>query len=199
MSAINRFLLANNLRIATNPCVSPDFCLDWPALRDELRASKAVKVYEKSRFDTAAGAFTLVENAQGDCAWRLQGDAAKAAGLHDAVALAAAGAKVMVAARRVPEGLAVVEQLQASGAEAAYFAVDVTDEAQLAAVVAATVARFGRLDVLINDAGIIQVGPLQQVCPCDAQARHRLQQTGNKSRAHGTHGLHSAHLQFGVK
>jgi hypothetical protein len=88
MSAINRFLLANNLRIATNPCVSPDFCLDWPALRDELRASKAVKVYEKSRFDTAAGAFTLVENAQGDCAWRLQGDAAKAAGLHDAVALA---------------------------------------------------------------------------------------------------------------
>ncbi|MEY4005577.1 MAG: hypothetical protein RLZZ221_1673, partial [Verrucomicrobiota bacterium] len=33
MSAINRFLLENNLRITTNPCVSPDFCLDWPALR----------------------------------------------------------------------------------------------------------------------------------------------------------------------
>ncbi len=88
MSAINRFLLANNLRIATNPCVSPDFCLDWPALREELRASKAVKVYDKSRFDTAAGAFTLLENAQGDCAWRLQGEAAKAGALHDAVALA---------------------------------------------------------------------------------------------------------------
>ena len=52
---------------------------------------------------------------------------------------------------------------------------------------------------LLNDAGIIQVGPLQHVCPCDAQARHRLQQTGNKSRAHGTHGLHGADLQFGVK
>jgi len=87
MSAINRFLLENKLRIATNPCVSPDFCLDWPALRDELRASKAVKVYHKSRVETAAGAFTLVENAQGDCAWRLQGDVAKADALHDAVTL----------------------------------------------------------------------------------------------------------------
>ena len=43
MSAINRFLLENKLRIATNPCVSPDFCLDWSALRDELRAGKAMK------------------------------------------------------------------------------------------------------------------------------------------------------------
>ena len=87
MSAINRFLLENKLRIATNPCVSPDFCLDWSALRDELRAGKAMKVYAKSRFETAAGAFTLVENVQGDCAWRLQGDAGKADTLHDAVAL----------------------------------------------------------------------------------------------------------------
>ena len=38
MSAINRFLLENNLRIATNPCVSPDFCLDWLALKAELLA-----------------------------------------------------------------------------------------------------------------------------------------------------------------
>ncbi len=73
MSAINRFLLENNLRIATNPCVSPDFCLDWPSLRAELKASTELKVYPKSRFETAAGAFTLVENAHGDCAWRLQG------------------------------------------------------------------------------------------------------------------------------
>lgn len=73
MSAINRFLLENNLRIATNPCVSPDFCLDWPSLRAELKARTELKVYPKSRFETAAGAFTLVENAHGDCAWRLQG------------------------------------------------------------------------------------------------------------------------------
>ncbi|MEI7799589.1 MAG: hypothetical protein WCI28_05305 [Opitutaceae bacterium] len=29
MSAINAFLLQHNLRIAQNPCISPDFCLDW--------------------------------------------------------------------------------------------------------------------------------------------------------------------------
>ena len=41
MSAINQFLLRNNLRIAQNPCVSPDFCLDWPALLADLQAGKA--------------------------------------------------------------------------------------------------------------------------------------------------------------
>jgi hypothetical protein len=84
MSAINRFLLENNLRIATNPCVSPDFCLDWPALRDELRAGTLLKVYPKSRFETKAGAWTLLENTHGDCAWRLQG---KTDALDDGVEL----------------------------------------------------------------------------------------------------------------
>ncbi len=73
MSAINRFLLENNLRIATNPCVSPDFCLDWPALRAQLLAGDSLREYPKSRFATRAGAWTLVENAHGDCAWRLEG------------------------------------------------------------------------------------------------------------------------------
>ncbi|MGH7946903.1 MAG: tagaturonate epimerase family protein, partial [Opitutaceae bacterium] len=61
MSAINRFLLEHNLRIATNPCVSPDFCLDWQALSDQLRAGKLLKVYPKSRFETREGAWTLLE------------------------------------------------------------------------------------------------------------------------------------------
>lgn len=70
MSAINTFLLSNDLRIAQNPCISPDFCLDWPALQDDLRAGRAVE-YAKSRFQTAVGAWTLWENAAGDCAWML--------------------------------------------------------------------------------------------------------------------------------
>ncbi len=88
MSAINAFLLKNNLRIATNPCVSPDFCLDWPALAAKLRSGAAgVKVYEKSRFATTAGDFVLLEDAAtGDCAWKL---AAKTpAALADGQALA---------------------------------------------------------------------------------------------------------------
>jgi hypothetical protein len=74
MSAINEFLLKNNLRIAQNPCVSPDFCLDWPALQADVRAGKVTE-YKKSRFGTKAGEFTLVENANGDCAWKLHAGA----------------------------------------------------------------------------------------------------------------------------
>lgn len=70
MSAINEFLLRNNLRIASNPCVSPDFCLDWPALQADIKA-RAITEYPQSRFATKAGEFTLIENRHGDCAWRL--------------------------------------------------------------------------------------------------------------------------------
>ena len=72
MSAINKFLLKHNLRIASNPCVSPDFCLDWPALQADLKAGKVTE-YAKSRFVTKAGEFTLVENPAGDCAWKFSG------------------------------------------------------------------------------------------------------------------------------
>ena len=84
MSAINRFLLQHNLRISTNPCVSPDFCLDWEALKKELQQGAAQTVYAKSRFETKAGAWMLVENAQGDCAWRLEG---KTDALQDGIEL----------------------------------------------------------------------------------------------------------------
>jgi len=70
MSAINDFLLKNNLRIVQNPCVSPDFCLDWAALQTDLVGGR-VREYPQSRFATAAGEWTLVENSQGDCAWKL--------------------------------------------------------------------------------------------------------------------------------
>jgi tagaturonate epimerase len=73
MSAINRFLLEHDLLIANNPCVSPDFCLNWQALSDQLRVGKLLKIYSKSRFETKEGAWTLIENSDGDCAWRLQG------------------------------------------------------------------------------------------------------------------------------
>ena len=55
MRPINRFLLDNNIRISHNPCISPDFCLDWPALRAKLEGRRRVKERPKSRFETAAG------------------------------------------------------------------------------------------------------------------------------------------------
>jgi len=72
MSAINTFLLQHNLRIATNPCVSPDFCLEWAGLRAAIENAQSIHVWPHSRFETAAGAWTLLEDtATGDCAWRL--------------------------------------------------------------------------------------------------------------------------------
>jgi len=83
---INDFLLKNSLRIAQNPCVSPDFCLDWPALSADVKAGMVTE-YRKSRFTTKAGEFTLVENASGDCAWKLH---AAASPLAEGVAHAGA-------------------------------------------------------------------------------------------------------------
>lgn len=72
MSSINHFLVKNNLRIAQNPCVSPDCCLDWPSLSALLVSGAPVQEWSKSRFETAAGTWTLLEDpATGDCAWRL--------------------------------------------------------------------------------------------------------------------------------
>jgi hypothetical protein len=95
MPDINAFLLKNNLRIATNPCVSPDFCLDWPALRARLQRGDPLTAHALSRFDTAPGAWTLMEDlATGDCAWRLEARAGIAAEgvLADGVALGASAA-----------------------------------------------------------------------------------------------------------
>jgi len=72
-SPINGFLLSNRLRIATNPCVSPDFCLDWPALAARIEKGDAIRIHERSVFQTIAGQWTLLEDdSNGDCAWRLE-------------------------------------------------------------------------------------------------------------------------------
>jgi tagaturonate epimerase len=79
VSAINRFLLGNNLLIRTNPCVSPDFCLDWPGLSKQVREAGPGRVtyYEKSCFETARGRWTLFEDATGDCGWMLESSGLK--------------------------------------------------------------------------------------------------------------------------
>ena len=72
MRPINRFLLDNNIRISHNPCISPDFCIDWPALQKKLKDA-SVKQLPKTRFETAAGTWILLEDeATGDCAWKLE-------------------------------------------------------------------------------------------------------------------------------
>ncbi len=77
--------------------------------------------------------------------------------------LAARGAKVAVAARRKPMLEAVVAGIAADGGTAKAYPLDVTDKAQFAGVVAAVEAEFGRIDVLINNAGLMPIRPMAEV------------------------------------
>ncbi|MGD9701253.1 MAG: SDR family NAD(P)-dependent oxidoreductase [Acidimicrobiia bacterium] len=65
---------------------------------------------------------------------------------------AAEGAKVAVTGRTVERGQKVVDGIRASGGDAEFFALDITDEASVRDVVAAVVDRFGGLSTLINNA-----------------------------------------------
>ena len=74
-------------------------------------------------------------------------------GLGMARGLARAGAAIAVAGRNQEKSAAAVAELEALGAEAAAIPVEVTAEASCRAKVTAAVERFGRLDILINNAG----------------------------------------------
>jgi 3-oxoacyl-[acyl-carrier protein] reductase len=88
-----------------------------------------------------------------------------AAGIGRATALAFAREGARVAAWDVSDAKApeLIEALVAAGGEAAFDRVDVADGAAVAAAVAAVVARWGRIDVLVNNAGIVRDAQLIKV------------------------------------
>src|SRR5882757_4815980 len=80
-----------------------------------------------------------------------------------AVAFAKKGAKVVVAGRRDEAGKALVKELRSLGSEAEFIHADVRKEDDVRAMVDETVARFGRLDVAVNNAATEgQVGPITE-------------------------------------
>ncbi len=92
-----------------------------------------------------------------------------------ALALAKAGAKVVVAGRRENEGNAVVKAIGKGGGKALFVKTDVSREADVKALVEKSVATFGRLDFAFNNAGV--EGALN--LPTDRQTEENYQNVFN--------------------
>src|SRR3954465_8120150 len=75
-------------------------------------------------------------------------------GLEMATALGDAGASLVITARREQWLAPAEEELRAKGFNAVAIACDVSNPDQVNAAVRATIERFGRVDILINNAGI---------------------------------------------
>src|SRR5687767_10207294 len=84
-------------------------------------------------------------------------------GIGEATArlLAARGACVVLGARRVERLQALVQELEAAGHRAACKAVDVTRRDDVQSLIDFAVEKFGRLDVIINNAGVMPLSKLE--------------------------------------
>ena len=92
-----------------------------------------------------------------------------AQGIGRAIALHLArdGAAVVAADLNLEGAEAVAAEIEAAGGRAAGMRADVVDEASQEALVAQTVQRFGSLDVVVANAGILQVKPLIDLSAAD--------------------------------
>lgn len=86
-------------------------------------------------------------------------------GIGEATAkmLAEGGAKLMLAARREDKLDKLVTEIKAAGGTAAYQVVDVTKQSQVQALADETIKEYGKIDVMINNAGIMPLSPLAQL------------------------------------
>ena len=84
-------------------------------------------------------------------------------GIGEATArlLAQRGARVVVGARRTDRLEALVAAIRAEGGTAEYRALDVTSREDVEAFVAFAESRFGRVDVIVNNAGVMPLSPLE--------------------------------------
>jgi NADP-dependent 3-hydroxy acid dehydrogenase YdfG len=83
-------------------------------------------------------------------------------GIGEAIArdLGAAGAKVVLGARRLERVGAIAADIVKAGGIAEALALDVTDRASMAAFAQAALETWGRIDVLVNNAGVMPLSPL---------------------------------------
>jgi NAD(P)-dependent dehydrogenase (short-subunit alcohol dehydrogenase family) len=86
-------------------------------------------------------------------------------GVGFARALAGAGANLVLAARREERLQALAVELEAGGTEVLAIACDVTEPEQVEHMKNACLERFGRVDVLVNNAGTTEIGPAELETP----------------------------------
>ena len=84
-------------------------------------------------------------------------------GAATALLLAGRGAKVVLGARRADRLAALAARIAAAGGEVAYAATDVTKRTDVARLVQLASERFGQLDVLVSNAGIGPISPLDEL------------------------------------
>lgn len=86
-------------------------------------------------------------------------------GLGEATALRLAknGAKLMLAARREDRLQDLVQRIEQAGGTAQYKLTDVTSQSEVAALAKATKEAYGKIDVLVNNAGLMPLSPLAAV------------------------------------
>jgi len=99
-------------------------------------------------------------------------------GVEFARALAAAGARVVLAARRKERLEALAEEIRKSGGEALAVACDVACEADVDALVEVAWSGFGRIDVLVNNAGFNTLVPAEDLPLADWRAEIDVNLTG---------------------
>src|SRR3954470_18477433 len=80
--------------------------------------------------------------------------ASQGIGRSCAIALAKAGAKVALAARNEEKLKQAVDEIGHGGGEAAAFRIDVADEESIKAGVKAVLEKFGKIEILVNNAGV---------------------------------------------
>jgi NADP-dependent 3-hydroxy acid dehydrogenase YdfG len=86
-------------------------------------------------------------------------------GAATALLLAREGAVVAAVARRADRLEALVERIEAAGGRAAAFPGDIAREPEARKVLANALARYGRVDILVNSAGIVRPGSVETADP----------------------------------
>lgn len=76
--------------------------------------------------------------------------------------LAAKGAKLVLVARRAERLEQLVNEIRAAGGDAVYQVADVSRAADLVAAVQLAVSQYGRLDVMVNNAGLMAIAPMSE-------------------------------------